>query len=193
MIIPPAVARLEKWCSRFPWAVRLYSLPYASVLEREIDLAEITEDDLVLNIGCGAVPFTALYIAERTGAHVHAVDIDPEAVACARRCAESFGLGHKITFEHAPGEQTECRNFTSAVTALQARPKKAVLAHLLAHGTEDVRIIVRRPQAHLHSQYDMLPDGYPITAEVMQHMKTFMSSVLYTRMPEHMHILEAAS
>ena len=184
MIIPSVTAEIEKWCSRFPWAVRLYSLPYRKVLDREIALAGITEEDVVLNIGCGSVPFTAIYITEQTGARVHAVDRDEAAILCARSCTAALGLEDQITFEHAPGERTSCRNFTTAVTALQARPKAAILAHLLRHGSEDVRIIFRNPQPHLHSQYDLLPETYPFSGEVPQNMQTFVSSVLYTRTQE---------
>ncbi len=183
MIIAPVIANFEKWCSRFPWAVRLYSLPYRTVLDREIGLAGITEDDVVLNIGCGSVPFTAIYIAAVTGARVHAVDIDESALICARRCTAAAGLDDRVTYEHASGESTSCREFTAAVTALQARPKAGILAHLLRQGSSDVRIIFRKPQPRLHSQYDMIPGSYPISGEVIQNMKTFVSSVLYTHMP----------
>ena len=179
MIIAPLVARLEKYGSALPLIPSLYALPYRRVLDREIALASITREDKVINIGCGAIPYSAIYIARTTGAAVHAVDIDKEALDCARRCIAANGLSHLITLEHAPGELSQCSDFSVALVALQARPKQSILEHLLCEGIRGSRIIMRRPQPHLHHEYDVLPRSYPWQMEVMQHMKTFISSVLY--------------
>ncbi len=179
MIIAPLVAQFEKYGSILPVIPALYALPYRRVLDREINLAGITHKDKVLNIGCGGIPYSAIYIARKTGARVHAVDIDEQAVVCAQRCIASQGLSHLITLEHSPGEHTRCTDFTAALVALQARPKQAILEHLLAQGASGRRVIMRRAQPHLHGEYDPLPELYSFQGEVMQHMKTFISSVLY--------------
>ena len=52
----------------------------------------------VLDMGTGSG--VSALLAARAGADVVAVDINPEAVACAKANAERNGLGHRISFLH---------------------------------------------------------------------------------------------
>ncbi len=180
MKIAPLTARFEKCISSRPWAARLYAMPYRKVVEREIKLAGITGKDRILNIGCGAIPFTAIFLAKKTGAPVHAVDTDQEAVELARNCIRSFGLSGQITVEHASGDQGRFPSFSVAVTALQARPKEAILYNLLNQSELSVRLVFRKPKEQLHHHYDPVPASFAETHAVLQHMRTFTSSVLFT-------------
>ena len=60
-IIAPVVSKFESICSSMPWIVKRYMSFYDKVLDREIALAGISETDTVLNIGCGSIPFSAIY------------------------------------------------------------------------------------------------------------------------------------
>ncbi len=178
-IIAPIVAEFEKICSSIPWAVKYYTSLYTEVLDREIAIAGITGKDTVLNIGCGAIPFSAIYIAQTTGAHVHAVDIDQDALNCASACISRLGLSSSITFECGAGEEIISPGCTVALVALQARPKDAIYHNIITHCAPGVRIVFRKARAHLVHQYDSLPRGIRAVQEVAQDMKTFGSSVLY--------------
>ena len=184
MIIAPAVAGFEKIASRTGWLADLYSLPYKKVLSREIGLAGITDKDSVLNIGCGAIPFSAVYIARITGARVFAVDSDPAAAECAEKCIKTLGLEERISVHNFSGEKPgSCRNFSDAsiaLVALQARPKRDIIRRLFDECGPGIRVIVRKPLSRLASQYDLLPGEFKVIGSVSQNMKTFRASVLYT-------------
>ncbi len=75
---------------RFYPAFWLYHNLYKHVVKKEVELARISQEDTVLNIGCGAIPFTALHIVQMTGAKVIALDKDPEAVSKARYCLKKY-------------------------------------------------------------------------------------------------------
>ena len=88
--------RVEKVLTRLPLLSFFYSRPYRGVVEREVKLAAIGDGDVVVNIGCGSVPFTAIYLARLTGAKIVALDKEKEAVECARRYIKARGLADII-------------------------------------------------------------------------------------------------
>ncbi len=179
-MIKKAVSLLEKACSRCRLLVRLYSRPYVRVVENEIDLARITPTDRVLNIGCGAIPFTAMLIARLTGARVVAVDRDPQAARLAEACVRKAGLASLIRIVVCDGARPAWapHGFDVAVVALQAEPKAGILSSLLDSGRGRSRVVARVPRDPFLDQYDPLPPGCPIEARAAQNMKTFECSAL---------------
>ena len=179
-MIKRTVRLLEKLGSQCRPFVGLYSAYYRQVVSNEIALADITAADTVLNIGCGAIPFTAILIARLAGASVVAVDRDPRAVALARGCVKKLGLDHLIRVVHGDGAEQLPVAFDVAVVALQAEPRAQILSRLMqAQGTRrGRRIVTRVPSGTFRQQYDPMPSQYPVAAHVPQGMKTFDRSVL---------------
>jgi len=64
----------------------------------EAVLAEVTEPDRVLDMGTGSGVNAIL--AARVASEVHAVDINPDAVAAARGNAEANRVGDRVTVRH---------------------------------------------------------------------------------------------
>lgn len=178
-VIQPLIIGWEKLCSQIPFLVHLYARPYRRVLEREIELAGITSQDRVLNIGCGSIPFTAIYIAQMTGAHVTAVDCDPQAVRAAKGCLGRLGLSHKVDLVCSPGEELDAGDCTVAVIALQAEPKDEILERLRSTATGGIRMVVREPRSVLRGHYDTLSECWTSQKSVAQDMQTFDRSRLY--------------
>ena len=70
--------------------------PY-DVVQRMLTLAEVTRDDVIYDIGCGAgrIVITA---AQRFGARGVCIDIDPQRIAEANANAERAGVQHLVQF-----------------------------------------------------------------------------------------------
>ena len=179
-VIPSITAFLEKRIARSKVLVTLYAEFYREVVEREIELAGIGEEDRVLNIGCGAIPFTAILIARLTGARVWAVDCDLAAVKTARFCVAAQGLKDLITVVHLDGRAEIPFPFDLALVALQARPKREILTNLFRCGGPGVRLVFRSARSSMAHQYDLLPRDIKYSDFVMQDKTTFDLSVLYT-------------
>ncbi len=177
--IPPVIALWEKISSSSRLLSWLYSRPYRRVIENEISLAKLSREDLILNIGCGAVPFTALYLATLTGARVHALDIDPEAVRMADNCVKKAGLSHRIAVSHGDGSKPFQGAFTASIVALQAAPKRMILEALKKTSLPGARFIFRLPSPPYRDHYDPLASAPPALATALQPMRTFDRSVLY--------------
>ncbi len=181
-IIPRFVAQLEKRVALIPPLVKLYSRFYDEVVFNEIKLAGIDSSTRVLNIGCGGIPFTAIQIAKRTGARVWAVDRDRKAVEVATRCIASLNLEDQVTVLQLDGRDSIDFPFDVALVALQAEPKKEILANLARQGGQTARLIFRSPRRELSHQYDLLPSIPACTDRVSQNQVTFDYSVLYSEL-----------
>lgn len=186
-IIQPVVSYMEKICSRRPMLVNLYASCYKEVVAREINLAGISCHDTVLNIGCGAIPFTAIHLARLTGAQVWAVDRDRMAVEKARYSLKKLGLLKIIQVIEGDGSEQMPAGFTAAIVALQAEPKKAIYDKLFSLGSPGTRFVFRQPSLPYQSFYDRLPEDYKPVALINQNMKTFNSSILFIKRRENIH------
>ncbi|MCL0050810.1 methyltransferase [Dehalococcoidia bacterium] len=176
--------RLEKALTRLPPLASLYSRLYLGVVEREVKLAAIGDGDVVANIGCGAVPFTAIYLARLTGAKVIALDKDKKAAECARNYVEAGGLADTIRVVWGDGVQaSECESATAWIVALQAAPKNAILKHFLKSAPQGARIVFREPRPVFAGQYDQLPCSARPQSVTNHNMVAFNRSVLFTQGP----------
>jgi protein-L-isoaspartate O-methyltransferase len=173
---------LEKVLTRLPSLAFLYSRPYLGVVEREIRLAAIADRDVVVNIGCGAVPFTAIYLARLTGARVIALDRDREAAEYARKYIKASGLAEIIEVVWGDGAQASpCEGATVWVVALQAAPKKAILEHFQKCAPQGARIMFREPRPVFVNRYDQLPSSARPQSMTSHNMVTFNRTVLFTQ------------
>ncbi|MDR5672367.1 SAM-dependent methyltransferase [Halalkaliarchaeum sp. AArc-CO] len=159
------VARLEKSCSVAPRLFDLYTRLYRSVVDREIELAEIDEDDVVLNVGCGAMPFTAALLAKRSGATVYALDHDQSVVREARRNLARAGVADDVEVvvgdgREVVGDGTQLPEPCSvAIVALQAEPKDDIVDRYRRTQGTPSRVVVRQPRPAFSADYD------PVTTE----------------------------
>lgn len=180
-IIQPLVSSLEKNCSRWSLLARIYAYPYRQVVQREAGLAGITARDRVLNVGCGAVPFTAIHLAELTGAAIRAVDRDPGAVERARHCLRKLGLGSRVEVAWEDSARGYPGDFSVALVALQAEPKELIFQNLFARSLPGTRLVFRRPSPGFAGHYDHLPGHWKPRGQVRQGMKTFDCSQLFIK------------
>jgi predicted RNA methylase len=68
------------------------------VVERMLELAHVTKDDVVYDLGCGdgRIPITA---ATKYGAHGVGVDIDPQRIAESQANAKAAGVESLVRFK----------------------------------------------------------------------------------------------
>lgn len=183
-LIKTMTQKWEKICRGNSLFFRLYALPYRKTVRREIELADIKSEDRILNIGCGALPFTAYYLALLSGAKVIAVDIDEQALTGAQKslgkAAENNDL--ELEIKNYSGKQAvENCDFDVVVAALQTENKAEILQHL-SHNKpgQSWKFVVREPRPKFADQYDSLTDSISPADKIKQYFPTFDRSVLYT-------------
>ncbi len=157
----------------------LYMLPYGRVLRREISLAGIEEGDVVLNVGCGPSPFTAVLITRLSGARVVAIDQDPGAVEAANALLKGIGMDHQVEALHCDGMAPLPFHYDKAVLALHVEPKGEVLENVI-RDRPGVKAVVRVPRAGLKDSYGFGAMPLRSTGETGHLMPTFDRSLLYS-------------
>ncbi len=183
-LIAGLTSRWEKLLCRSTFVSRIYSRPYQQVVRREIQIASISTTDVVLNVGCGAVPFSAMYTALFSGARVWAVERQPDAARLAEKCINSWGLQKQVDVITADAACSIPQGFTAALVALQAEPKEAIFRRLCEAAGPGARLVFREPSTQFAGQYDSLADLYQADGFTRQDMVTFDRSLLY-RLPAH--------
>lgn len=118
------------------------------VVDRMLDLADVTADDVVYDLGCGdgRIVITA---AQRFGARGVGVDIDPQRIAESIANAERAGVQHLVRFIEQDALLTDVSEATVVTLYLlsssnaklrpmltrQLRPGARVVSHAFSMGT----------------------------------------------------------
>ncbi len=68
----------------------------AALVEKMLDMAQVTDDDLVMDLGSG--DGRTVIAAARRGARAVGVEFSPDLVTLSRRLAEDAGVGDRATF-----------------------------------------------------------------------------------------------
>ncbi len=179
--IKSAVGALERRLAGQAWFFHAYTFPYRALLRRELRLAAVQPDDVLLNIGCGSAPFSAVLAAQFSGARVIAVDMDPRAVTGARSLVAGLGLSSRIEVVLADAANDPLPPASVALVALQAAPKDDIwqnLRHSLSESGNRGRALFRIPRAGLESEYGHFTPGTAVRGEVYHRMPTFERTIL---------------
>jgi len=121
---------------------RLYPNAYIESVRKEIEIANITKEDKILNIGCGPFPNTAIIISEITGAKVVAMDKNKFSTILAKKYLNDkniknteIRLGDAINYP--------MKDFDVILITNCATPRKKIIENVLKKSKSDCRIICR--------------------------------------------------
>ncbi|AXR76814.1 class I SAM-dependent methyltransferase [Natrarchaeobaculum sulfurireducens] len=179
-------AKLEKSGTTAPLLFDLYTRCYRGVVGREIELAGVDRRDTVLNVGCGAMPFTAVLVAKLADADVYALDNDDSVPERARRNVAYANVADRVQIVTGDGRAADDaplphETVTTAFVAVQATPKAEIVDHLRALEDGPDRIVVRHPRGAVADEYGALPPAYEPVDAVSHPMPTFGKSLLFER------------
>jgi protein-L-isoaspartate O-methyltransferase len=136
---------LLKWFEIVAARVSLLSEIYVRIfglrVPQEISSLKISKCDKVLQIGCGAIPYTAEIIAKITGARVVAIDNDPRMVSMARDYLKRKGVKN-VKVLCGDGIKFPLKNFTVIYVSLGVYPLGPILKKIVREG-QGKRVIFR--------------------------------------------------
>ena len=104
LLSPPALAQQ-------PTSLAPYVPTPMDVVNRMLELAVVTKDDVVYDLGCGDGRIV-IAAAQRFGAHGVGIDIDPERIAEANANAERAGVQDLVTFIQQDAMQADVSEAT---------------------------------------------------------------------------------
>ncbi len=91
-----------------------------------------------------------------------------------------FRMQDQVTAACIDGTDKIPFDYSVALVALQAEPKKAILKNLSSQARQNARLIFRKPRKELAHQYDLLPEKPEPCKMISQNEATFNCSVLYS-------------
>jgi len=172
---------VEKIVIKLDKFLMLYIQYYADIIDAEIDLANISNDDKVLHIGCGSVPSTSILVSQKTGSKVTTIDKNNHSVKEANLCINSVNLKDKVKVEYADALNFSVEGFDVVIISQGTKPRDGILEHVSKSMKTDARIVFRAissPEGNL-TEYDMdLKKRFKIIKNVSHPQHGLLISVL---------------
>jgi len=135
---------LETLASDVNFLGNLYINIFGSRVIKEIQSAKICKDDNVLQIGCGAIPYTSEIIARYAGAKVVAIDNDPKIILRAKSYIQKKGIS-TVSVEYGDGIDFPLEKFSVVYVSLGVSFLEAVFKRIIREG-KGKRIVFRVPR-----------------------------------------------
>jgi len=134
---------IEKIIVKFPSILSAYIIYYEDIVENEIHLAEITNHDMVLHIGCGSLPSTSLLIAKKAGTHTIGIDKNLPSVQDARYCVRALHLENQIQIHHANALDYPMGSCNVIIVSQGIEPRYEVLTRIANTMQPGARVLFR--------------------------------------------------
>ncbi len=109
----------------------------------EIRMADITDEDTVLYIGCGIFPTAPILLAQYTNAKIVTIDINQTVLKHAKKNIVKHGLGDKITIEYGDGASYNLSQVSVIYIAANVWPIDKILYHIAEAGESNIRILCK--------------------------------------------------
>ena len=137
------------------------------VVEKMLELAQVTSNDVVFDLGCGdgRIVITA---AKKYGAHAVGIDIDPERIRESEANAKAAGVEGLVTFRLEDAMKTDVSSAT------------VVTLYLLSSSNEALRPILTKqlkPGARIVSHAFGMGDWTPQKTELVPHESAYNRTI----------------
>ncbi|OON99549.1 MAG: hypothetical protein ATN35_12060 [Epulopiscium sp. Nele67-Bin004] len=126
---------------------------YRPIVQKEVRLSGAKPSHIVLCVGGGHFPATAILFHQLSGAKVVVVDNDKKAIVSARQVVKSLGLEGKVIVKYVDGGDVSGEKFNIVHIAMQISPKEQVFNHMYSTIKAKSRVVVRVPKACLEKGY----------------------------------------
>jgi 2-polyprenyl-3-methyl-5-hydroxy-6-metoxy-1,4-benzoquinol methylase len=117
---------------------------YQELVEKEVDLCNISSDESVLIIGCGSIPVTSILVSKNSSAKEFvSIDYDLKAVENAIKLVSSTTFDKNLKFEHADGFKYPVEKFDVIFVLYGIQKQDKILEYLSKNIKDTSRIIFR--------------------------------------------------
>ncbi len=152
-IIALFIKNLEYIGSRWQGFASLYQhLFYKRMIEKELWLSNLKPGMKILHLGCGPVPFTSIFLAQK-GYIVEAVDKDNEAIQRAKTVIGKNGLDNKIKIRQAEGSNIDCSDYDAVWVSFYVSPRRECVQQILSTIKDGGVVIYRNSRGWLTRLY----------------------------------------
>ena len=172
---------VEKILVKFRKLYPLYFDFYDEMTENEINLANISEDDIILHIGGGPIPVTSILLAKKSGVRVTSIDNSLRSVKQAISCVLEAGVADKVQIQYAEANSFPVDKFDVIIVSQGTRSYKELLMYISQSMKDDARVIFRTsssPSGKIVQKDLFLKDIFKIDKIVAQEKNGLLISIL---------------
>lgn len=105
-------------------------------------MAEISESDKILQIGCGAIPYSLAILSKETHAEITGIDNQGRSILCAKKFLRHY---NNIHVEQQDGETYDVSRYDVVLISYGVDNIDAVLTNVLKNLKSSAKIIFRKP------------------------------------------------
>jgi len=154
--------KFEVFSSNVSFFSCIYIKFHEPSVKKEIKLADLLQDDKILHIGCGAIPYTAIVLAKKTNAHITCIDNKHQTIDVANVYLKKHNLLDKITIEHGEGTTYDVSKFDTVVISYGISCQDLVLKHVLSSIKKGAKIVLRRYTAEKNEYIDSIVKDFSV-------------------------------
>jgi precorrin-6B methylase 2 len=175
----------EKIFSKLHKLLPAYIKYYQELIQREIELAQMTGVNKILDIGSGSIPASCILLAKGTTAIVTGIDKNLESVKRAKKIISRLNLENQVEIIHANAMDFLMNDFDIIIIANGIQPYQDLLERV-AKNMRDDAIVVFRTFSHLNeelAQKDYFLKKFFIVGRKTFHKKSgsLVSMLLYKK------------
>ena len=116
---------------------------FVRLISNEVGLLNLNPGDQIAMVGSGPFPISSIILCVDFGMRVIAVDRNRDAAILSERVVKHLKLQNDIKVECGHGQQLVANDVSSAIIALLAKPKDAILDNVFRNYIRCARVICR--------------------------------------------------
>ena len=160
---------------KFEIIAKLYDKLISTVYKNEYEASNISNEDKVLHIGCGAYPLTEIILARTTGAKIVGIDRNPKAIKLANDIVNKKNLQDKIKIDHGNGMNYPLEEFNMIIVSSCTLPLLQVVDYIFTNVKNNSKVIVRELDAAVEPLINLidLQDNIILVKKIESHQFPF--------------------
>lgn len=160
---------------KFEIIAKLYDKLICTVYKNEYEASNISNEDKVLHIGCGAYPLTEMTLSRITGAKIVGIDRNPKAIKLANDIVNKKNLQDKIKIDHGNGMNYPLEEFNMIIVSSCTLPLLQVVDYIFKNVKNNSKVIVRELDAAVEPLINLidLQDNIILVKKIEKHQFPF--------------------
>lgn len=117
---------------------------YQEIVEKEVNLSNISSDDSVLIIGCGSIPATSILVSNKSNAKkIISIDYDLKAIRNSIKFIDSLNFDKNLKFEHRNGLNYAIETFDVIFILYGIREQDKLIEYISKNIKKTAHVIFR--------------------------------------------------
>lgn len=138
----------EKIFSKLDKLIPMYIQYYQDRIQTEIELAQITEKNKILDIGSGSIPASCILLAKETNAKIIGIDKNLESVKSSNKILSRLNLEDRVKIINANAMNFPIKDYDIIIIVNNINPYHELLERVSKDMKNDATVVFRTFSQH---------------------------------------------